>query len=395
MLYRRIPDWNNQCMEQERSVDKLARYIMYTAVAVVILAICWFFRDVIIYMLAAGLVSLIGRPIMTFLNRIRIKGKGLPSWIYAILTLIIIIGLFLAVVATIIPIIAGIAKDISMVNVEHSAASISIPLKEINDFLITRFPSLGEDFRIETAILNEIKNLNVVNASLLSSIINSIASFVSSFGVGIFSVMFIAFFFLKDEKLFANIIGALVPDKHEANAREAYRDIEHLLSRYFIGLIIEIFGIAIIDFFGLLLIVRLGFNASIGIAFICGVLNIIPYVGPFIGGVIGAVLAVIMKYCCAMPVGLDVNFWIFIVIIVAIFWFAQIIDGLIFQPVIYSNSIKANALEIFIVLLMAGYIGGILGMLVAIPSYTVLRVIAARFFQNVKFIRKLTGNNQS
>ena len=102
--------------------------------------------------------------------------------------------------------------------------------------------------------------------------------------------MFIAFFFLKDEKLFANIIGALVPDKHEANAREAYKDIEHLLSRYFIGLIVEIFGIALIDFLGLVFIVRLGFNASIGIAFICGVLNIIPYVGPFIGGVIGTVL---------------------------------------------------------------------------------------------------------
>ncbi len=379
-------------MESERSVDKLARYIMYTAVAVVILAICWFFRDVIIYMLAAGLVSLIGRPIMTFFNRLKIKGKGLPSWLYAILTLIIIIGLFLAVVATIIPIIAGIAKDISMVNVEHAASSISIPLKEINDFLVARFPSLGDDFRIETAILNEIKNLNVINASLFSSIINSIASFLSSFGVGIFSVMFISFFFLKDDRLFANIIGALVPDKHEANAREAYSDIEHLLSRYFIGLIVEIFGIAIIDFLGLMLIVRLGFNASIGIAFICGVLNIIPYVGPFIGGVIGTVLAVVMKYCCALPVGLDVNFWVFIIILIAIFWFAQIIDGLIYQPVIYSNSIKANALEIFIVLLMAGYMGGILGMLVAIPCYTVLRVIAARFFQNVKFIRKLTGD---
>lgn len=378
-------------MERERSIDTLARYMMYTAVAVVILAICWFFRDVIVYMLAAGLVSLIGRPIMTFFNRLKIKGKGLPSWIYAILTLIIVIGLFLAVLATIIPIIAGIAKDISMVNVEHAASSISIPLKEINDFLITRFPSLGSDFRIETAILNEVKHLNFINVSLFSSIINSIASFIASFGVGIFSVMFIAFFFLKDEKLFANIIGALVPDKHEANAREAYKDIEHLLSRYFIGLIVEIFGIALIDFLGLVFIVRLGFNASIGIAFICGVLNIIPYVGPFIGGVIGTVLAVVMKYCCNMPVGLDVNFWVFIIIIVAIFWFAQIIDGLIYQPVIYSNSIKANALEIFIVLLMAGYMGGILGMLVAIPCYTVIRVIAARFFQNVKFIRKLTG----
>lgn len=378
-------------MERERSIDTLARYMMYTAVAVVILAICWFFRDVIVYMLAAGLVSLIGRPIMTFFNRLKIKGKGLPSWIYAILTLIIVIGLFLAVLATIIPIIAGIAKDISMVNVEHAASSISIPLKEINDFLITRFPSLGSDFRIETAILNEVKHLNVINVSLFSSIINSVASFIASFGVGIFSVMFIAFFFLKDEKLFANIIGALVPDKHEANAREAYKDIEHLLSRYFIGLIVEIFGIALIDFLGLVFIVRLGFNASIGIAFICGVLNIIPYVGPFIGGVIGTVLAVVMKYCCNMPVGLDVNFWVFIIIIVAIFWFAQIIDGLIYQPVIYSNSIKANALEIFIVLLMAGYMGGILGMLVAIPCYTVIRVIAARFFQKVKFIRKLTG----
>lgn len=380
-------------MEKERSVDKLARYMMYTAVATVVLAICWFFRDVIIYMLAAGLVSLIGQPIMTFLNKLKIKGHGLPSWIYAILTLVIIIGLFLAIVATIIPIIAGIAKDISMVNVESAAMSISVPLKELNDFLIAKFPGLGADFRIETAILNEIKKLNVINASLFSSIINSIASFVASFGVGIFSVMFIAFFFLKDNKLFENIIGALVPDKHEQNAREAYNDIEHLLSRYFIGLIIEILGVALIDFLGLLLIARLGFNASIGIAFICGVLNIIPYVGPLMGGVIGSVLAIVMKYCCALPVGLDVNFWVLIIILIAIFWFAQIIDGLIYQPVIYSNSIKANALEIFIVLLMAGYIGGIIGMLVAIPCYTVIRVIAARFFRNVKFIRKLTGEN--
>ena len=380
-------------MEKERSVDKLARYMMYTAVATVVLAICWFFRDVIIYMLAAGLVSLIGQPIMTFLNKLKIKGHGLPSWIYAILTLVIIIGLFLAIVATIIPIIAGIAKDISMVNVESAAMSISVPLKELNDFLIAKFPGLGADFRIETAILNEIKKLNVINASLFSSIINSIASFVASFGVGIFSVMFIAFFFLKDNKLFENIIGALVPDKHEQNAREAYNDIEHLLSRYFIGLIIEILGVALIDFLGLLLIARLGFNASIGIAFICGVLNIIPYVGPLMGGIIGSVLAIVMKYCCALPVGLDVNFWVFIIILIAIFWFAQIIDGLIYQPVIYSNSIKANALEIFIVLLMAGYIGGIIGMLVAIPCYTVIRVIAARFFRNVKFIRKLTGEN--
>ena len=237
----------------ERSIDKLARYIMYTALGAVILAICWFFRDVIIYMLAAAVVSLIGRPVMILFEKIEIKGKKLPSWIYAILTIIIIMSIFLATVATLIPIITGIIKDISLVNVETSVQSIAIPLKDINDFFISTFPSLGENFKIETAILQEIKNMNIVNSSLFSSIINSVVSFLSSFGVGIFSVVFIAFFFLKDQKLFSNIVAALVPDRHEQNAREAFADIEHLLSRYFVGLTIEVLGVAIIDFLGCLL----------------------------------------------------------------------------------------------------------------------------------------------
>ena len=149
-------------MERERSIDTLARYMMYTAVAVVILAICWFFRDVIVYMLAAGLVSLIGRPIMTFFNRLKIKGKGLPSWIYAILTLIIVIGLFLAVLATIIPIIAGIAKDISMVNVESAAMSIAVPLRELNDFLIhlRSCPECRDELEINFIVIEGINILD-------------------------------------------------------------------------------------------------------------------------------------------------------------------------------------------------------------------------------------------
>ena len=68
---------------------------------------------------------------------------------------------------------------------------------------------------------------------------------------------------------------------------------------------------------------------------------------------------------------------------------AQLIDNFIYQPVIYSTSIKAHPLEIFIVLLMAGHIGGTVGMLVAIPAYTVVRVIAIRFFYRFKPIQRL------
>ena len=376
-------------MEKERNIDRLARYIIYTALAAVICIICWFFRDVIVYMVAAGVVALIGRPLMNFFNSLKIKGKGLPSWLYAILTLIIILGIFLSVVTMLVPIISGIAKDISMANIESAAKSVVTALKDLNGFLATTFPSLGPDFRIETALLNSLKGF--ADISTFSSFFSSAASFIASFGIGLFAVMFISFFFLKDEKLFPDIIAALVPDRHEQNAREAYGDIEHLLSRYFIGLIIEMAGVALIDFIGLMFIARLGFNASIGIAVVCGIMNIIPYVGPWLGGAIGTILAITMRYFCMGGTGLDVNFWIFIIILVAIFMASQIIDNYIFQPIVYSSSIKANALEVFIVLLMAGHIGGILGMLVAIPCYTVFRVIAGRFFWHIKFVRKLIG----
>lgn len=376
-------------MDKEREIDKLARYAMITAAAAVILALCWFFRDVIVYMLLAGVVALIGRPVMDLLNRIKIRGKGLPQWFYAILTIVIILVIFLSAVTLLVPIIAGIAKDISMANIESAAHSAVSALKDLNRFLSETFPALGSDFRIEKAILGGVKDFTDV--SVFSSIFSSAASFIASFGIGLFAVMFISFFFLKGNNLFPDIIAALVPDRHEANAREAYRDIEHLLSRYFVGLIIEMAGVAIVDFIGLVFVARIGFNAAIGIAFICGVMNIIPYVGPWLGGGIGALLALTMKYICMDGSGLDVSFWVFVLILVGIFWAAQIIDNYIFQPIVYSSSIKANPLEIFIVMLMAGHIGGIIGMLVAIPCYTVLRVIGGRFFGHVKFVRKLMG----
>ena len=150
-----------------------------------------------------------------------------------------------------------------------------------------------------------------------------------------------------------------------------------------------IFREALINFIGLLLIARLGFNAAIGIAFLTGILNIIPYVGPLLGGALGTVLGLVIKYSSAVPVGLDVNFWIFTVILIAIFCFTQLIDNMLYQPVIYSTSIKAKPLEIFIVLLIVGHIGGPLGMIVAIPCYTVVRVVAFRFFRHIKAIRRL------
>ena len=369
---------------EERSVDKLARYIMLAAGLLIAAGLCWFFSNIIVYILLAAVFSLLARPVMSFLEKLKIKGRGLPSWANAVISIILIISCIMLVIVNIIPVVAHVFKDISLVDVENMFRQIS--LEEINDVIISVFPAVGSDFRIEMALWDKLKDL--VDVSAFSSLIGSVANFVVNFGVAVFAVVFISFFFIRDSKLFSIIISALVPDRLEKTANEAIADIENLLSRYFVGLVAEMTGVALINFFGLWLVARLGVNAAIGIAFMTGILNIIPYVGPLMGGVLGTVMGLVLKLF-GPAASSDVNILAFGLILVAIFFATQLVDNFLFQPLIYSSSIKASPLEIFIVLLAAGHVGGMIGMLVAIPGYTVIRVIAGTFFRKHKLIRRL------
>lgn len=367
--------------------ERLAKYILMAAGIGIIGLVCWFFRSILAYILVAVVISLIAKPIMNLFRQISFKGRKAPDWLLASLTLIIVLGLLMTMIFLIVPVVSGIIKDISLTNIENAAKSIAAPLSEFNAYLSSCFPQLGNDFRIEVAIGKEVQKF--IDISSFSSWIGSAASFISSFGVGMFSVMFIGFFFIKDDGLFTDIVCAIVPDKYEKTAEKAISDIGHLLSRYFIGVSVEVFGVALINFLGLWLIARLGITSALGIAFLTGIFNIIPYVGPLMGGATGTVLGLILKYSSIVPVGLDVNFWLFTLILIAIFSFTQLVDNILYQPLIYSTSIKAKPLEIFIVLLVVGHIGGPLAMIVAIPVYTVFRVIAFRFFRHIKAISRL------
>lgn len=371
----------------ERYTDKLAKYILAAAGMAIICALCWYFRNILAYILIAVVVSLIAKPLMGLLQKLNIKGRKAPDWLLAAFSIITVMGVLISIITAVIPIISSLVKDISMVNIESAARGISVPLAELNEFIRNNFPQLGSEFRIEVAVLNELQNL--FNVSAFSTVLGSAASFITSLAVGLFSVVFIGFFFIKDDGLFTQIICSLVPDRHEATTQKAISDIGHLLSRYFIGVIIEIAGVALINFLGLMFIARLGFNGAISIAVMTGLLNVIPYVGPLMGGVLGTILGIVLKYTSTTPIGLDVNFWIFTIILAAIFSFTQLVDNFLYQPVIYSTSIKAKPLEIFIVLLVVGHIGGPLAMIVAIPCYTVVRVIAFRFFGHYKAIKRL------
>ena len=376
-------------MSEERSTDRLARYIIWTAAAAVTVTFCWYFRSVLVYIILAAVVSFLGRPIMKGLKHIRIKGRSMPDWMSALISLLLILVIFMGIVTQIIPVVSSIISNVT-VNFQSTsinASEITVWLDNANVWLIDRIPALGRDFKVQEAVLGWIRDAFDVGS--ITSMVGSVASALGSFGIGLFSVMFIGFFFVKDETLFRRIVGSLVPDRVENKAIGAISDIEYLLSRYFVGLLAEVLGVAMLNFLGLWLVARIGLNPAVGIAFMTGLLNVIPYVGPWIGGAIGTILGVVLKYSSATAAGVFPDFSVVLITLVAVFVCTQLVDNFLFQPLIYSTSIKSSPLEIFIVLLMAGHLGGIVGMLVAIPAYTVVRVIAVRFFSDVKPIRRL------
>lgn len=368
----------------QSSINRLADYIIKIAGLAAMIAICCIFSNVLVYILSAVVVSLIGHPIVRIFRKIHIKKLHIPDWISALLTILIIVAMLALIIAVMIPMVMNIINEASVAS--DSTVSGTSWIEGVNQWLIGIFPGLGPDFNLITSLLKVLSD--ALSFSGVTGFVGSVAGVVVDIVVGVFTVSFISFFFLKDETLFGRIICALVPNKIEQMVSKTLDEIRQLLSRYFVGLLLEMLGVALINFLGIWLIARLDVSYALGIAVIAGILNIIPYIGPLIGEVIGALLGMILK--AGIPgIGLDVNVWLFGLIILAIMLAVQLIDNFVFQPLIYSTSIKAHPLEIFIVFLMAGHIGGIVGMLVAIPAYTVIRVIAVRFFYRFKVIQRL------
>lgn len=365
-------------------MNKLSRYIIIAAVTIIVASLMWYFSSILIYIVISAVIAMIGRPIVRKITKIKIGRYHIPSWVAAVFTIILILGVILSLSLLISPFISQISTQLSTLTSEGLNGKEF--LDKVNNFITRLIPSLSNDFRIEDILITKLKE--IVTIGNVSGVITSVAGALADLFVAIFSICFISFFFLSKEGTFTNIIAAILPDQYEERIRRASTSITGLLSRYFVGILCESLGVATINLIGLLVIAKMDPSFAILLAFISGILNVIPYVGPLIGHVI-AVTSSLLVYTTSAFSG---SLLVFAGVVLAIFLFTQLVDNYLFQPLIYSSSVKAHPLEIFIVILMGGHIGGMVGMLIAIPTYTVLRVIAGEFLPNLKFVRQLNKN---
>jgi predicted PurR-regulated permease PerM len=346
--------------------------------------IIWYFKSIVAYILISAVISLIGRPFVNFLNKIKIGKFHLSRSLVAALTLVLFWSLIFCFFRIFLPILANQAKEISSINVQEITKNFDKPIQNA-EMYISKWQVLNDKSSLERFVSNKI--VSMLSITDFYSVFGSIFNMLGNIFVAFFAISFISFFFLKEVNMFDDSIITLVPTKYETAVRNALDSINHLLMRYFVGISIDVLCIIILNTTGLLL-VGLSFEHAIVIGLVTGFLNIIPYVGPIIGMFFGLSIGIISN----ASLGLNPGLYYFLGFMLLVFVIVQIIDATVIQPTIFSNSVKAHPLEIFLVILIAGNLAGILGMVLAIPTYTIVRVIAKEFFYEIKVVKKLTHN---
>jgi predicted PurR-regulated permease PerM len=331
-------------------------------------------QSVLAYLAIAAVASLIGRPIVLFLRR-KLKFNNTLA---VILTMILLIGIVTGIIALFIPLLVSQGQNLSLLNIEALQANVENLYVQVTDYFDLSSSEIEKGIEDSKIFAN-------LDFGFIPNFLNSFVAVLGSLSIGLFSVLFIAFFFLKDSKLFEEGLLVFVPDNKESRLKKSINTIKDLLSRYFIGLVLQILILFIIYS---IVLFTFGIENAIVIAFLCALLNLIPYVGPIIGGVLMLILTMTSN------IGADFSSVILpkTIYVMIGFIIGQFVDNFFSQPYIFSNSVKSHPLEIFLVIIIGGLLFGITGMIIAVPGYTAIKVILKEFLAENKIVKSLTKN---
>lgn len=350
----------------------------------VLVYLFWYFRSIFAYILIAGVISLIGRPVVDLLNSIRIWKFKFPRALSSLITLLLLYGLLALFFAIFIPLITRQIDALSGVDASSVVQGLREQLDRIDLALRKVYKEMPADKTLYDIIVTTVGN--ILNPASISDFAGNIVTVISKFVVAFVAITFLAFFFLKDEGLFKETILVMVPDQYETRIRNVLHSIKHLLIRYFIGIILQS-TIVLINITIGMTIVGFPFQQALVMGLLVGIFNVIPYLGPWLGGSV----AVLMGVATAVTAAGYPVIWLLIIYMVIVIACTQAIDNNLIQPMIYSRSVNAHPIEIFLVIMAVGSFAGIVGMIVAVPAYTALRVFAREFFYNFGPVRKITS----
>lgn len=317
--------------------------------------------------LVSGFLFYMFNPLVLFLEK-----RKVPR----LLSVILIFIAFIAIVVLAVVQIGPVLTD----QITELAKAIPGYWSDFEKWLggITKNPPLnGFDIK------GELEKANISVPKILNSVLNgvtagigAIASFLTSFVMILVTVPFILLYMFKDGHRFMDSVEKFFPKVIRPDAKKIIQEMNKTLSSYISSQALDCLFVGIFTFIGYLII---GQPYGLLFALIAGVTNIIPYLGPVIGAAPAVIVALFTSPFQALLV-------IIVVVIV------QQIDGNVLQPLIMGRSLKIHPLTIIVILLVAGNLAGLLGMVLGVPLYAVVKTVIVNI---VKLIQLRRGDKKA
>lgn len=337
----------------------------------------WYFSNITLYLVISLILAALLRPLTNHLNDFHLLGQHIPRWSAILLSYSAIVLLLVLLSFLFFPLINNQIIILSELDLNGIYEQVQLPVSRVEGFLL-RHELLeaqpGHLFgSLKASIIEMIKGFDFT--SFIGGVINT----TSSLFIGTMAIAFISFFLLLENGLLRRNLLNLIPNPYFELSVATFTKVEKLLSNYLSGLLLQMLAIFSLASFGLTV---MGVDYALTIALFASVANLIPYAGPLLGATFGIIVGISSG---TFETNTELNY--LIIKILSVFGLVQITDNIFLQPMIFSKSVKAHPLEIFVVIFAGAKIAGVIGMIFAIPVYTIFRVFILEFYKGYKSYR--------
>lgn len=345
-------------------------FIILAVIIIITIFLLWMFSDIVIYIFVSLVLSAILRPITNYIDNIEIFGLKTPRSIAVIISFVILIIFLAFILLLFVPLISAQIQAAQKLLDIANFSNIEQFVDQVEDYARNHLnPDMKQGYLME-----ELENIidKFIENIRPTAILNYLISFTGTIFIYLLAITFITFFLLYEKGLIRKNLLSVVPNPYFELVITAIYKIEKLLSNYLLGLVIQISILFTIISLGLSIV---GVKYAFAIAAFAAIINLIPYLGPALGFIFALLVLVSTQ-------SLDMNSQQFVFLVLTtlpVFAIAQLVDNLFLQPIIFSRSVKAHPLEIFIIIFVGATLAGGLGMIAAIPAYTIVRVSFVEF----------------
>ena len=195
------------------------RSILIFASVVLLIFGLWYFRNIVVYVLISGVLSLIGRPLVDLFHHIKVWKLSMPKWLSALLTVIVIWGTIFFSLSIFIPLVSSQVEQFSSIDSDKIMQLVESPVEKVEGLIGFFDSDLANEVPVEEYIRMKISK--VLSATFIQDFLQSVLGVFGNLAVALFSITFITFFFLKDERLFYDSIMMWIPDQYSEGDRKS------------------------------------------------------------------------------------------------------------------------------------------------------------------------------